>query len=122
MSRSPRAVITTSVLLFFLAFGVNGGFTDEGSSGGYVIQKGDTLWDISSQKLKDPLSWPKLWRANPQIRNPHLIFPGNRVTIPGEEKVEVAETPAPPAPRKEITPEKIPHVPLPVVKTKYLIT
>ena len=50
----------------------------------YTIRKGDTLWTISSGKLKDPYLWPKLWEANPKVRNPHLIFPDQVISIPGE--------------------------------------
>ena len=55
---------------------------DEGLE--YTVQKGDTLWDISSGKLKDPFLWPKLWKANPHIHNPHLIFPNEKVVIPAD--------------------------------------
>lgn len=47
----------------------------------YVVKKGDTLWDISAFFLKDPWRWPKLWGANPQVANPHLIYPGDRLTL-----------------------------------------
>jgi hypothetical protein len=45
----------------------------------YVIQDGDTLWDISTRFLGDPNVWPELWSVNEYITNPHWIYPGNRV-------------------------------------------
>lgn len=47
----------------------------------YVVQVGDTLWDISETFLKTPWLWPKLWQANPQIDNPHLIYPGDKLRL-----------------------------------------
>ncbi|WP_261923327.1 LysM peptidoglycan-binding domain-containing protein [Shewanella sp. NFH-SH190041] len=47
----------------------------------YLVKKGDTLWDISAHFLDDPWRWPTLWGANPQIANPHLIYPGDRLTL-----------------------------------------
>ncbi len=45
----------------------------------YVIQKGDSLWGISDRFLKDPFYWPNLWSKNPEVTNPHLIYPGQKV-------------------------------------------
>lgn len=47
----------------------------------YVVQKGDTLWDISGKFLQQPWEWPKIWHVNPEICNPNLIYPGDTVNL-----------------------------------------
>ncbi|GLS84827.1 LysM peptidoglycan-binding domain-containing protein [Paraferrimonas haliotis] len=56
----------------------------------YEVVKGDTLWDISAKFLDDPWRWPALWGVNPQVSNPHLIYPGDKLTlvfIDGEPRI-----------------------------------
>jgi LysM domain-containing protein len=47
----------------------------------HVVQRGDTLWDLSSRYYRNAWGWPKMWSYNPQITNPHWIYPGDTLRI-----------------------------------------
>jgi hypothetical protein len=83
----------------------------------YVVQRGDTLWGIAGKFLSEPWRWPDIWRLNKdQIRNPHLIYPGNVVRLDratGMLSIDRVE------PRVRVEPlvaEAIPTIPLKVIE------
>jgi hypothetical protein len=60
----------------------------------YVVKTGDTLWDISKVFLREPWYWPEIWYVNPQVQNPHLIYPGDvlkLVYVDGQPRLTVAQ-------------------------------
>jgi hypothetical protein len=85
-----RLLAVSAALLLTLTGGVIAAELSEGHPTTYVVQKGDTLWDIAGRFLKKPWLWPEIWQANPQIENPHLIYPGDvlsLVYVDGEPRV-----------------------------------
>ncbi|MEO5565844.1 MAG: LysM domain-containing protein [Luteimonas sp.] len=61
----------------------------------YVVKRGDTLWDIAGTFLQRPWLWPEIWQANPQIENPHLIYPGDVISLAYLDRVQARVQPGP---------------------------
>lgn len=62
-----------------------GAFTALNTERMYIVQPGDTLWDLSGAFYYDEWMWPTLWALNPQITNPHWIYPGDVLFIQPQE-------------------------------------
>ena len=89
----------------------------------YTVVEGDTLWDISGRFLRQPWFWPEIWHANPDIENPHLIYPGDTIQlvyIDGEPRLTVdrgiQEVRLSPGIREEALPDAIPAIPMEAIR------
>ncbi len=83
----------------------------------YTVVRGDTLWDISGRFLRSPWRWPDIWHVNPQIANPHLIYPGDQldlVYIDGKPQLRLRRGPLKLSPSVRSTPWSgaIPTIPV----------
>lgn len=88
------AFIASLTLGTLTAFSQDSARLAEDAPDQYVVQVGDTLWDIAATFLRDPWYWPEIWYINPQVENPHLIYPGDvlaLVYIDGAPRVTVGQ-------------------------------
>ncbi|MFZ5907928.1 MAG: LysM peptidoglycan-binding domain-containing protein [Nitrospirota bacterium] len=81
MRRTKSLVSGTIPFLIFFILS-SSAFAQEQQYKDYTIIKGDTLWDITDKELQDPFLWPKVWKENPDIKNPDLIYPKQTIKIP----------------------------------------
>ena len=80
----------------------------------HVVRRGDTLWDICFFYFNDPWQWPKIWSYNPQITNPHWIYPGDLVRLlPRGVFAAAPAAPAPAEPENPATPAPVDTLPAP---------
>lgn len=96
--RTVAAVALLTVTTYAVGVELNGSHPDT-----YVVKKGDTLWDISGRFLQKPWLWPEIWQANPQVKNPHLIYPGDVLSLAYLDRVT-----AQPGPRQDAPINAIP--------------
>ena len=76
-----KILISLVILLLFFSANADELKLNPEHPGEYTVVKGDTLWDISARFLKQPWRWQEIWGVNPQIKNPHLIYPGDVVSL-----------------------------------------
>jgi hypothetical protein len=83
----------------------------------YVVQRGDTLWGIAGKFLSEPWRWPDIWRLNKdQIKNPHLIYPGNVVRFDRATGMLSIDRVEPRVRAEPLVAEAIPTIPLKVIE------
>lgn len=102
--RTMLAVALLTVASFAAAVELRGDHPDT-----YVVKRGDTLWDIAGRFLQRPWLWPEIWQANPQVKNPHLIYPGDVLSLAYLDRVAMqpgqrSEGPVNAVPLAEIEP------------------
>lgn len=93
MKKILLAVAAASLISFFSW--ADDALLKTGHPDEYTVKKGDTLWDISGTFLNSPWLWPEIWHVNPQIENPHLIFPGDLIKLiylDGQPRLTVERT------------------------------
>ncbi|HEN47214.1 MAG TPA: LysM peptidoglycan-binding domain-containing protein [Mizugakiibacter sp.] len=74
-------VLVAGLAVAFAVWAVGSNLLRQNHPDTYIVRKGDTLWSISALFLKKPWLWPEIWQANPQVKNPHLIYPGDLLSL-----------------------------------------
>ncbi len=93
------ALLAAAPVLMAQEANLPAGVVEQESGYYYTVQKGDTLWDLSSRFADSPFYWPSMWQKNPQIPNPHRIFPGDRIRLYRKSWTDLSARPeAPSAP------------------------
>ncbi|MDH7500630.1 MAG: LysM peptidoglycan-binding domain-containing protein, partial [candidate division NC10 bacterium] len=93
---------------------------EEADQGIYSVRKGDTLWHISRIHLQNPRLWPQIWEKNKYIKNPHLIYPGDPISLPGKGEVVGTEKAGGTAPGGAVSAEEL--APSPRVREEGVIS
>ena len=83
-TRLRRIAPVCAVVVLAALAGSGEGASRATTTSTYLIRRGDTLWDLAFRFLGNPFDWPRIWRLNPSISDPHWIYPGNElVLVPG---------------------------------------
>jgi ketosteroid isomerase-like protein len=138
MTRTMQNVFVCTLTIICIICVLSSSYSHAEEYKDYTVKKGDTLWGISSSEMSNPFSWPKVWKENPEIKNPDLIYPGQTIKIPIKTiKEEVAPPPQPkpvaeepPKPAAEAMPQskaikakplEKAAVPIAPIEKKYLV-
>lgn len=89
-------VIRIACSVLFLSIGVAAYAEAQETGNEHSVRDGDTLWDLAGIYLSDPYRWPEIFQANRDIvDDPHWIFPGELLRLPGDASAGMAADAAP---------------------------